>query len=58
MMNALKTQDTVAFSEIVKNKPSYRPLASQLWTMHLKTSIHEVLKLVEMVADDEPQVNG
>ena len=60
MMNALKTQDTVAFSEIVKNKPSYRPLTSAAldYAAQGLTSIHEVLKLVEMVADDEPQVNG
>ncbi len=54
MMNALKQSDTVGFAEIVKQRASYQPLTSAALNYAIagKTSVQEVLKLVEMVADD------
>ncbi|MFQ3248452.1 MAG: MSHA biogenesis protein MshE [Glaciecola sp.] len=53
MMNALKNNDTNAFSEAAKLSPEYKPLAHSalLYAKEGITSIDEVLKLVEMVAD-------
>ena len=53
MMNALKNNDTNAFSEAAKLSPDYKPLAHSalLYAKEGITSIDEVLKLVEMVAD-------
>jgi MSHA biogenesis protein MshE len=55
MMNALKASDTVAFSKAALSSPGYAPLAGVALTYAKMgiTSVDEVLKLVEMVADDE-----
>lgn len=53
MMNALKDADTSAFSRICKKAPGFVPLANSA-LQYAKvglTSVEEVLKLVEMVAD-------
>lgn len=53
MMDALKASDTVAFGYAAKNSPNYAPLA-HLALSYAKlglTTVEEVLKLVEMVAD-------
>ncbi len=53
MMDALKASDTVAFGHSAKNSPNYTPLA-RVALSYAKlglTSVEEVLKLVEMVAD-------
>lgn len=53
MMNALKASDTVAFGEHAMNSPGYSPLSHVALTyakMGL-TTVEEVLKLVEMVAE-------
>ena len=53
MMNALKAGDTVAFGEHALRSPGYKPLSHVALTyakMGL-TTVEEVLKLVEMVAE-------
>lgn len=57
MMAALKSGDTVAFGEAAQNSPSYTPLSHVALTYAKmgKTSVEEVLKLVEMVAEAEPE---
>ena len=53
MMNALKDSDTAQFSRLSKQAPGFVPLAKSA-LQYAKvglTSIEEVLKLVEMVAD-------
>lgn len=53
MMNALKVNDTVAFAEHARHSKYYRPLSHAALTYAKMgvTSVDEVLKLVEMVAD-------
>lgn len=56
MMDALKASDTLAFSHAAKHCPSYAPLA-EVALAYAKmgiTTVDEVLKLVEMVAELEP----
>lgn len=55
MMNALKASDTVAFGQAAQKSPNYAPLSHVALTyakMGL-TTVDEVLKLVEMVADSD-----
>ncbi|UAA39090.1 Flp pilus assembly complex ATPase component TadA [Paraneptunicella aestuarii] len=58
MMNALKDSDTGAFSRAALSCPGFVPLAkSALEYAKLGvTTVEEVLKLVEMVADDEEKL--
>ncbi len=58
MMNALKGDDTAAFSTIAKASPGYHPLARSAlaYARQGVTSVEEVLKLVEMVAEQETEV--
>ncbi len=54
MMNALKKNDTALFTEVAAKSPRFVPLA-KVALMHAKmgvTTIEEVLKLIEIVADD------
>ncbi|WJG09706.1 type II/IV secretion system protein [Aliiglaciecola sp. LCG003] len=53
MMDALKDSDTVAFSKAAEASPNYAPLASLALTYAKMgiTTVEEVLRLVEMVAD-------
>jgi MSHA biogenesis protein MshE len=54
MMNALKISDTVTFSRMAQQSPGFVPLA-KVALMYAKkgiTTVDEVLKLIEMVADD------
>ena len=55
MMDALKVSDTVAFSKAAVANPSYAPLASVALSYAKMgfTTVDEVLRLVEMVADSE-----
>ncbi|GAA0856538.1 GspE/PulE family protein [Aliiglaciecola litoralis] len=55
MMDALKISDTVAFSRAALANPSYAPLASVALSYAKMgfTTVDEVLRLVEMVADSE-----
>lgn len=55
MMDALKVSDTVAFSKAAVENPSYAPLASVALSYAKMgfTTVDEVLRLVEMVADSE-----
>lgn len=58
MMDALKASDTVAFTHAAARSPGYAPL-SQVALTYAKmgmTTVEEVLKLVEMVADTQAQV--
>lgn len=59
MMNALKNNDTNAFSDEAKISPDYKPLAHSalLYAKEGITSIDEVLKLVEMVGDSTSKEN-
>ncbi|GAC13787.1 GspE/PulE family protein [Aliiglaciecola lipolytica] len=59
MMDALKSSDTVAFSKAAQNSPGYSPLA-KVALSYAKlgfTTVEEVLRLVEMVADSEGKVD-
>ena len=54
MMNALKLNDTGAFSQAAQKSPGFVPLA-KVALMYAKmgiTTVDEVLKLIEMVADE------
>jgi MSHA biogenesis protein MshE len=54
MMNALKINDTVTFSQAAQQSPDFVPLA-KVALMYAKmgiTTVDEVLKLIEMVADE------
>lgn len=54
MMNALKLNDTISFSQAAQNSPGFVPLA-KVALMYAKmgiTTVDEVLKLIEMVADE------
>lgn len=53
MMNALKAGDTVAFGEHALRSPGYKPLSHVALTYAKmgQTTVEEVLKLVEMVAE-------
>jgi MSHA biogenesis protein MshE len=54
MMNALKVNDTVTFSQAAQQSPGFIPLA-KVALMYAKmgiTSVDEVLKLIEIVADE------
>lgn len=53
MMNALKAADTVAFGEHALRSPGYKPLSHVALTYAKmgQTTVEEVLKLVEMVAE-------
>jgi len=54
MMNALKLNDTITFSEAAQKSPGFVPLA-KVALMYAKmgiTTVDEVLKLIEMVADE------
>jgi MSHA biogenesis protein MshE len=54
MMNALKINDTVTFSQAALQSPGFVPLA-KVALMYAKngiTTVDEVLKLIEMVVDD------
>ena len=56
MMNALKVNDTVTFSEVAQQSQGFIPLA-KVALMYAKmgvTTVDEVLKLIEMVADEQP----
>ena len=55
MMNALKNNDTTAFSQVAKLSPGYSPLAKMALTYAKMgiTSVEEVLKLIEMVAEEQ-----
>ncbi|MDF2179138.1 GspE/PulE family protein [Aliiglaciecola sp. CAU 1673] len=55
MMNALKNSDTVKFAEQARKNPSYTSLAQSAMEYAIEgvTSLEEVLKLVEMVAEEE-----
>lgn len=57
MMNALKVGDTVRFADAAKKSHYYRPLSHAALTYAKMgvTSVEEVLKLVEMVAEDTAQ---
>lgn len=54
MMNTLKDSDTAAFSMAAKESPGFVPLARSAldYAKQGVTTVEEVLKLVEMVADD------
>jgi MSHA biogenesis protein MshE len=55
MMNALKVSDTVTFSQVAQQSPGFVPLA-KVALMYAKmgiTTVDEVLKLIEMVADEK-----
>lgn len=54
MMNTLKDSDTAAFSMAAKDSPGFVPLARSAldYAKQGVTTVEEVLKLVEMVADD------
>ncbi|WP_299072280.1 ATPase, T2SS/T4P/T4SS family [uncultured Paraglaciecola sp.] len=55
MMNALKVNDTVTFSEAAQQSQGFVPLA-KVALMYAKmgvTTVDEVLKLIEMVADEQ-----
>lgn len=54
MMNALKVGDTVSFANAAKKSHYFRPLSHAALTYAKMgiTSVEEVLKLVEMVAED------
>ncbi|MCY7295273.1 GspE/PulE family protein [Alteromonas sp. a30] len=58
MMNALKDSDTAAFSRVAKESPGFFPLAKSAleYAKQGVTTVEEVLKLVEMVADDEEKL--
>jgi MSHA biogenesis protein MshE len=54
MMNALKLSDTVTFAQAAQKSPGFVPLA-KVALMYAKmgiTTVDEVLKLIEMVADE------
>ena len=53
MMNALKVADTVAFADAATKSKHYRPLSYAALTYAKMgiTSVDEVLRLVEMVAE-------
>jgi MSHA biogenesis protein MshE len=54
MMNALKLNDTITFSQAAQKSPGFIPLA-KVALMYAKmgiTTVDEVLKLIEMVADE------
>ena len=54
MMNALKVNDTITFSKAAQQSPGFIPLA-KVALMYAKmgiTSVDEVLKLIETVADE------
>ncbi|GAB2681288.1 ATPase, T2SS/T4P/T4SS family [Aliiglaciecola sp. 3_MG-2023] len=55
MMDALKNADTVAFSHAAQNSPGYSPLASVALSYAKLgfTTVEEVLRLVEMVAESD-----
>lgn len=57
MMNALKNNDTTEFSHVARLSPGYAPLAKMALTYAKMgiTSVEEVLKLIEMVAE-EPEM--
>lgn len=57
MMRALKREDTNAFSDAAENNPNYTPLAHVALSYAKMgiTTVEEVLKLVEMVADPSPK---
>jgi len=54
MMTALKDNDTAEFTKMAKLSPSFAPLASSAleYAKSGLTTVEEVLKLVEMVAED------
>lgn len=54
MMTALKDNDTAEFTKTAKMSPSFSPLASSAleYASAGMTTVEEVLKLVEMVAED------
>lgn len=54
MMTALKDNDTAEFTQVAKQSPSFAPLASSAleYAKAGMTTVEEVLKLVEMVAED------
>lgn len=54
MMNALKANDTVKFSQVAQQSPNYSPL-SHVALSYAKmglTTVDEVLKLVEMIVEE------
>lgn len=55
MMNALKSNNTALFAEVSQQSPGFIPLAKVALTYAKMgiTSVDEVLKLIEMVADDK-----
>ncbi len=58
MMNTLKDSDTSAFSMAAKDSPGFVPLAKSAldYAKQGVTTVEEVLKLVEMVADDSEKL--
>lgn len=60
MMNALKVSDTVTFSQVAEHSAGFVPLA-KVALMYAKmgiTTVEEVLKLIEMVAEDRQLVTN
>ncbi|MFT4939352.1 MAG: MSHA biogenesis protein MshE [Paraglaciecola sp.] len=57
MMNALKANDTVKFGQVALDSPGFSPLAKVALTYAKMgiTTVEEVLKLIEMVADDKTE---
>ena len=58
MMNALKTNDTAAFAHYAQLSPGFSPLAKVALTYAKMgiTTVEEVLKLIEMVAEEGTEV--
>ncbi|MFT5675435.1 MAG: MSHA biogenesis protein MshE [Paraglaciecola sp.] len=57
MMNALKANDTVSFGQVAQDSPGFSSLAKVALTYAKMgiTTVEEVLKLIEMVADDKAE---
>jgi MSHA biogenesis protein MshE len=57
MMNALKANDTVSFGQAAQDSPGFSSLAKVALTYAKMgiTTVEEVLKLIEMVADDKTE---
>lgn len=57
MMNALKSNDSIQFGQAAQNSPGFVPLAKVALTYAKMgiTTVEEVLKLIEMVADEQKE---
>ncbi|MFQ3235720.1 MAG: MSHA biogenesis protein MshE [Paraglaciecola sp.] len=60
MMNALKVNDTVAFAQFSQFSPGFSPLAKVALTYAKMgtTTVEEVLKLIEMVAEEHAELEN